>query len=592
VTEPSLTRRAVGLGLVLVAAASLGFASRFLHDPLMADEVYLVIAADHLAREGRPMTRTKADAARFAAIARASGPSADARDTGYALWHPPLYIHLVAVVFGLAGTGAAQARLVGLVCLLATILATYVLSQAVFRDRADRRAIGLLAVFLFAVNPLAIQGALVVDIDTTLLTPALLLALAAIARSLDTTGATRDLALGALVAALLWIKLTTPLVILPALAVVLAARRSIRVALARTGVIAVVGVAGFLVTWIAYTGTLGLPAAAPFEHLGASLFGVGPHGALPAVALDTGLALARLALWASPFLLLLWGLALAQRASELASTRAPRSEDLLHLTAVTILVAYLVVGRTTFSFPRYHYPVLPLLAVLGAAPVLAAWRAAGPRYGRWLLATLVGAALVWLAGDPLVSTYAAVRERLVAGLALGDVIRRVALQAAVLVVTPLAIASLGGGGPRTSRAPAAVLPLAVATLSYSLALDAIQTRADYLVRYGYGGVGTREVLALLGREVRPESLVLAPAELVYGIGNRASPFPDNGVWTSGPALAGALSAAPVRAFAYGLPTNTIEQLLFLEHDPRVVAALRESFRRWTIGSYTVWVRRP
>src|SRR5439155_581220 len=87
--------------------------------------------------------------------------------------------------------------------------------------------------------------------------------LAAIARSLDTTGATRDLALGALVAALLWIKLTTPLVILPALAVVLAARRSIRVALARTGVIAVVGVAGFLVTWIAYTGTLGLPALAP-----------------------------------------------------------------------------------------------------------------------------------------------------------------------------------------------------------------------------------------------------------------------------------------------------------------------------------------
>ena len=51
-----------------------------------------------------------------------------------------------------------------------------------------------------------------------------------------------------------------------------------------------------------------------------------------------------------------------------------------------------------------------------------------------------------------------------------------------------------------------------------------------------------------------------------------------------------LSQAVFRA--YGLPTNTIEQLLFLEHDPRVVAALRESFRRWTIGSYTVWVRRP
>ena len=132
-TEPSLSRRAAALGLVLVAVASLGFASRFVHDPLMAGEVYLVIAADHLAREGRPMTRTKADAARFAAFGRASEPSADARDTGYTLWRPPLYIRLAAVVFGLAGTGAAQARLVGLGCLLATILATYVLSQAVFR---------------------------------------------------------------------------------------------------------------------------------------------------------------------------------------------------------------------------------------------------------------------------------------------------------------------------------------------------------------------------------------------------------------------------------------------------------------------------
>ena len=134
--------------------------------------------------------------------------------------------------------------------------------------------------------------------------------------------------------------------------------------------------------------------------------------------------------------------------------------------------------------------------------------------------------------------------------------------------------------------------LAVATVSYSLALDAIQARAEYLVRYGYGGVGTREVLAFLGREVAPKSLVLAPAELIYGIGNRASPFPVDGVWTSGPALVGAVSATPVRAFAYGLPTNTIEQLRFIESDPRVLGVLHERFRRWTVGSYTVWIRGP
>jgi len=585
-----LSGRAVVLGLALVTATSLGFASRFLHDPLMADEIYLVIAADHIRHSGRPLTRTKMDATSFASVDPESGPLAGARDTGYALWHPPLYLHLVALVFALAGTGAAQARLFGLGCLVATILAMYLLSQAVFRDRADRRAIGLLAAFLFAVNPLAIQGALVVDIDNTLLTPVLLLALLAAVRSLD-TGRSRDLALGALVAVLLWIKLTTPPVLLLALGIFRAAREGIAAALRRTGVVAVVGVAGFLVTWIAYTDAQGLPASAPFQHLVGSLVGAGPRGTLPTVLREAALALARVALWVSPFLLLLWALGLGRRALQFASARTLEPEDLLHLTAALVLVAYLVVGRTTFGFPRYDYPVLPLLAILAAASILDAWRTAAPRYWRGLLATLVGAVLIWLAGDPLLSTYSMVRERLVAGLALGDVIGRVFLQVVVLLLTPLVIASLGGaGGRRLARA--AVLPLAVATVSYSLALDAIQARADYLVRYGYGGVGTREVLAFLGREVAPEALILAPAELIHGIGNRASPFPANAVWTSESALVGALSSAPLRAFVYGLPTNTVEQVRFIETDPRVVRVLDEGFRRLIIGSYTVWVRRP
>jgi hypothetical protein len=53
---------------------------------------------------------------------------------------------------------------------------------------------------------------------------------------------------------------------------------------------------------------------------------------------------------------------------------------------------------------------------------------------------------------------------------------------------------------------------------------------------------------------------------------------------------GALSSTRLRAFVYGLPTNTIEQLRFIETDPRVLGALHASFRRWTIGSYIVWMR--
>jgi 4-amino-4-deoxy-L-arabinose transferase-like glycosyltransferase len=579
-------RAGVAMCLTAMALACVLFASRFLGDPLMGDEIYFVLAADNVARESGLIVPRPFEAEAWIPAPGPAGSVPAERAPAHALWHPPAYVYMLAAVFKAAGTGAAAARMAGLLCFVVTLVAIHALCRCLYRARPDRDRIGVVACLLFAVSPMAIQGSLVVDIDNTLLAPALTLCLLALAHVLQAGTARAEAAAGALFALLLWIKLATPLALLAATIVVLLAMRG------RAGVpaacrIAVVGVGGFLATWLPYAWYRALPGSAPLRHLAGSFVNMQPPAALTAGLLDIGMAAARLALWASPLLLVLWAVAIARRTATLASGVTVDGLDLVRLLSVVLVVGYLYVGRTTFGFPRYHYPVLPALAVIVAPEVVAAAAGARRRLGRLALAAAVACALLVLAGDPLLSTYTALRERLVAGTPLRDVVSRAAMQAAALVAAPLLIAwALPAGMSARARVTVA---LAGAGLVYCVALNALQARADYLVRYAYGARGTREVMALLGR-LPPTTLVFAPGEILYGAGNRGSDYPSGSVWVSEPALARGLVGTPVRAFVYGLPTNTVAAVRALDRSPTVASLRGRGWEQRGIGSYTVWLR--
>jgi hypothetical protein len=341
-----------------------------------------------------------------------------------------------------------------------------------------------------------------------------------------------------------------------------------------------VAVAAFAATWWTYARLADVPAGAPFAHLRAALVqrAVGTGADAPG---EIALTLLRLVLWASPFLLALWILALTARVRALRVSRSVRREDVLHGFALIVLVGYLLAGRTTFSFPRYHVVMLPVIAVL-AARVAADERLGVPRL-RWLAAAAAAALAFWLAGDPLASTYSTVRERLAAGGGVGEMAGGVAAQAAVIVLAPWLLAPLTA----TAARPALARALAACAIAWGLAIGALQVAAPYHVRYAYGGRGTAEVVAWLAR-LPADAVVLAPAELLAPAGNRASPFPAAAVWTSEPALAAALAVPRLRAVVYGLPTNTLAQVRFLDTTPRLRELLERRFERRTIGSYTIW----
>jgi 4-amino-4-deoxy-L-arabinose transferase-like glycosyltransferase len=580
-------RARVALCLTAMALGAVLFASRFAGDPLMGDEIYFVLAADNVARQSRLIVPRPIDAEAWIPVAAPAGSVPAERAPAHALWHPPAYVYMLAAVFTAAGAGAAAARAVGVLCFVLTLVAIHALCRRLYPARPDRDRIGVVACLLFAVSPMAIQGSLIVDIDNTLLAPALTLSLLALVRMLEAGTPRAEMAAGALFALLFWIKLATPLALLATTIIVLLVMRG-RAGIPAAGRIAVVGVGGFLTTWLAYAWYGGLPGSAPLRHLAGSFVNMQPPPALAAGLLDVGMAAARLALWASPFLLVLWAVAIARRAAVLASGAPVDTVDLVRLLSVVLVFGYLYVGRTTFGFPRYHYPALPVLAVIVAPQVVAA--AAGARRGitRLALAAAVAGALLVLAGDPLLSAYTAIRERLVAGAPLSDVAPRAAMQAAALVAAPLLIAWAAGRMPARRRLTVA---LAGSALVYCVALDALQAHADYLVRYGYGARGTREVMELLGR-LPPTTLVLAPGEILYGAGNHGSDYPSPSVWVSEAALARGLLGTPVRAFVYGLPTHTVAAVRALDRSATVASLRGRGWEQRGIGSYTVWLKRP
>ena len=132
--------------LAAVAVAAGVFLFLQIGQPLVADEPQFVDVAYSLSRVAEPM-------------------GFSGSEWNPVLSHPLLYHSLVAVPVGLAGKVPWAGRLVGVLCFYA---AGVVLWQVARRATGERWG-PFVAVLLYALHPLAVQSALLVEIDTAVL---------------------------------------------------------------------------------------------------------------------------------------------------------------------------------------------------------------------------------------------------------------------------------------------------------------------------------------------------------------------------------------------------------------------------------------
>jgi len=465
--------------LAAVAAGAAVCIFRQVNQPLVADEPQFVDVAYSLSRTAEPMGF--------------SGSTWNA-----VLSHPLLYHSLLAVPAGLAGKAPWAGRLVGILCFYAA---------GAFLWAAARRVTGerwgpFLAVLLYALHPLAVQSALLVEIDTAVLPLLAVLFIWFLGRRdfrLDGAGWP---AFGLLFGVSLMAKMTTPPLLWAALALYyLAARRPRQ--LAYLAAAAGLGVALFAVYYFPYCALRGLPAGEPFGHL---LARAGPPGgAFGGVVLKRGV---RIILWLGLPFLATYVMVVAQRGRRWLG-EGPPAVTYGAVAALVILVFYLFVGGDGYGFVKYHAPMVPLVAlVLGAA--------LGPELARESKATLLflGALAfvyyLFVARDPLYWPYVAREAREVLAAPPGDVTKALALTGAFVVLPLIAFVVMTRRGGRT-------LAFVILAAAAGPALDVWHAYVDYEHRYNYGERGLTEAAAEL-REVPADMEVVVPVDVAFAEG--------------------------------------------------------------------------
>ena len=465
--------------------------------------LFLVLAAHQAAK---PLHLDNMD---FPAVAEATAQSGkpiyyrgEENKLHSGLYHPPLYIYLLAGWFRLFGGGPAQARMFGALCaLLQGWLALRILGDLLGEERV--REWRWLFWPLFLLNPYTLQTSAIPDIDSTVYGPLLLLVAWAAIRIGWRDGlwrqdapSWREIALVALaLTAALWAKLTTVCLLFPFLFLFLAPRLGWKKAVAVTAAISTAGLAGFFLTYRLYGALTGLDIAYTFQFLGASVLGPGRLLSFRSNFLIMAPFMLR---WTGLLPWLSVAVLLAAAARVWWRTRDPRALYAFWLLSLAAgSVVYYCGQVRAFGDAPFKYAFVFWSLIAGAPALLVAWLQ--PRLPRAL--GLAGAA-VFLAG------------LWVGAVDVQDLLLRrggVYPQALSLwVPAGLAVAGLIAwiAGPRLRSAGVALLAGALLLhVGIQTGIAAYQSRVEYSTTYDYGQSGLKQTADFIAARTTEQEII-------------------------------------------------------------------------------------
>lgn len=443
------------------------------------------------------------------------------------LYHPPLYIYLLAAWIRVFGFAATQVRMFGMLCVLLQGLVTLALLRELFgRDLIARCSPWFWLIFLL--NPYTIQGASIADIDTTIYGPLMGAALLAVIRLSWRDGVWREDAIRrreyavviAAVTLCLWAKLTTALLLFPFLFLLMIPRLRIARAAAATIAISIAAVAAFLVTYRLYGKLSGMNVGYTFAFTWASFLGRGSS--------QTPGLMARIADFRNnaqfmiPFMVRWTGLApwLAGAAMVcVAFQRAWAAKDrrAAHLGLLILLAllctAYYCGKVETFGAAPFKYVFVFWGLELGAVILLTftgkeLWSVDGMKR-QW---TRYGSGIVALAGLTALCTARFLGDHVILFGAGGN-------YKWPLVLPGLAI--LAGATLRWSRFGRILLATGFALYcGVSAGVALTQSKANYATQYDYGQTGFMDTVSFLRLNTAPTDIISSMKDIGFSADRR------------------------------------------------------------------------
>jgi hypothetical protein len=560
-TDPSISRTAqmvVAINLLLASGLLVSLAMVMWWQPILADEWDFYRAATNWSQDR------------------------------YLIPHPHTYVHLTQLSFVIFGQSIGSARLIGVLAALLNLVLIPPFVYA-FCDRGRQAhwiAVG--AIWLYALNPMTVQNMMLLDIDNTLLVPALLGMLLVWKSVQDWTSSRRIAALSLMFAMTLWIRLSTPVLLLGCIGLFHLLRGDIR----RTGELILTALAGgilFRATFALYSRLTGFTLDI-FNYT----FGKAPGGSS-----DYGTMLLRFPqgvgtfiTWLSLPLAALLLVAIASTVVRLIRHRI-ENRDLLAIYVVATSLFYALVIPPAWGYPRYQAPIVPVITILVAALLVPALQTL-PRRARITLVGLGVAAFVYkltIIGDPLWPLYAVtfvtstgdLSTRLTQGIS-------VVAKMGIPISTALVVAYLLSLRWKIKPLLVIMCTLGVLSFAHTASTTAIQVTANYSTRYRYTYNyddlrQTIEDLKEMG------GYTLAVKDVLYYTGLPGEEIYEYVCPSCSPqALIDKLHSTRVDALVW--TTKEDNRSPNVSQNPAVIQVLNACYTRVTHGVFIVYLRRP
>lgn len=499
--------------------------------------------------------------------------------------HPPLYFQSMVLMFKLFGPGARAARLVGIISGVLSIILVFLIVKLSCQGKDYTRIRLATAVSaLYALAPSTIQGALIIQIDNTVLVPAVLflfwgtikyfqekkfiwLGLVSIATALS-----------------LWARLSTPLVIILLLiSYVLLSKNTAKIKFMFISSL-IFGVLIFVFTWYLYC-KADWPSF--LRLFGYTLESVGE----PRIATLISQLLQNtlyLTLWLVFFFLLLIIFVIWKNYNKLFSSPQIYPQ-LMFFCGVILTMGFCIFGKASFGYPKYHMPAIPLLYI-GTALLLSREYFAGLHFKKIAVFLFIALFIQLFAiGDLLYIFRYTLREYLTFNLASSlAVLKNASFR---IIISLIVYGLLFLIFSRLFPGKAIIGLLVIFCVISNLSLTFLQSIAGYNTGFNYGEEGIAKTAEYIREKIPQNTIVIGPREIIYYMRLLNSPYLPNSFWSNADAIEKRLHDPRVSAFIYSITTNTIEQIKTVSENPSIQKLLCQKFDYIKIGTYDIWIRK-
>ncbi len=504
--------------------------------------------------------------------------------------HPQAYVHFTQLCLAIFGENTSNARIPGVLAALSNLILIPILIQSFWGDNKHTNRLAILAIWLYTLNPMTAQNMMLLDIDNTLLTPALCILIWLWKVTRDRAFGQRVIILGVAFAINLWLKLPTPVLVMGAFGLYDLMRKEFKQTLAAF-LATVSGAIIFLVTFGVYSAVTGYRFAflnRTLQKAPTSISSIG--GMLTRFPQGLGVFI----LWLSLPLTILLGVVIVQTLLRLLRHRL-EDQDLLVIYIVGTAIFYMLVLPPAWGYPKYHTPLLPLIVILVARFLVHTCEGSSRHMlgAALILALGVFAYKLVVIGDIFYPLYAVTFET-----DTGDLVVRLmrGFEVMLKLIVPVVIALFIGLGLawrwKQRTAQVIVMLLGALAIADMASTTIVQVQADYSTRYRYTYHYDDLYQTLDDLRQAKVNYILAVMDVLYNEGWSGEQIYYKYMCStcSPQTLIDAVYAQQVDALVW--TTKEDNRAPNVSRDPALLQVLERCYTRKTHGVFIVYLRKP